>query len=67
MINKRGILVTLCGGKIELMLKRRSVQICLGKVNLEQVSNAQSRTEADHLIELSGGKGELELALKRRR
>jgi len=42
MIKKKdGMLVTLCGGKSELMAKRKSVHICLGKVEFEQVSSAQ--------------------------
>jgi len=66
MINKRGILVTLCSGKFELMSKRSSVRNCLGKVKLEQVSSTRSRTEDHHLIKLSRGKGELELSLNKR-
>ena len=63
--NKKGILFKLCGGKIELMSQRSSVQICSGKVT-EQVSSAQSRTGDEHLIKLSGEKCELELALHKK-
>jgi hypothetical protein len=65
---KDGMLVTLCGGKSELMAKRKSVHICLGKVEFEQVSSTQSRrrTEDGNLIKLSGGRDELELVINKR-
>jgi len=46
---KGGFSVTLCGGNIELMAKRKSVptSIYVGKVEFEQVSSAQSRRMKD--------------------
>ena len=41
MKEKDGISVTLCGGKVELMAKSRSVHICLVKEEYGQVSTAQ--------------------------
>ena len=55
---KHGMLVPFCGGKIELMSKRKSIQICLRRVRLERVSSTQSRkrTREGNLTKLRGGK-----------
>jgi hypothetical protein len=63
---KDGILVTLGGGKSELMSKRRSVHICLRKVRTEQVFGIRSRTEDKSVIKLKGGRDELELAIHKK-
>jgi len=51
--------------KTELNSQRNNVQICLGKMT-EQVSSAQSRTGDEHLIKLTGKKGELEQSVHER-
>jgi hypothetical protein len=68
MIKKKdGMLVTLCGGKDELIAKRKNVHFGLRKVKFEQVSSTQSRrTEDGNLIKLSGGEDELELVINKR-
>jgi hypothetical protein len=60
--NEDVILVRLCGGKIELMTKRRSVQICSGKKNSEQLTSIfERRNNNVKLIKLGEGKSEAEL------
>jgi hypothetical protein len=60
-------LVRLCGGKIELMAKRKSVQICLGKKNSEQLTSIfERRTNNVKLIKLGEGKAEAELWTNKR-
>jgi hypothetical protein len=46
-MKKGGFSVTLCDGNVELMAKRKSVHIYVGKVVFEQVSGAQSRSIKD--------------------
>jgi hypothetical protein len=64
---KDGKLVTLGGGKSELMSKRRIVHVCLRKVTIEHVFCLRSRKIEDRkVIKLEGEKDELELAIHKR-
>jgi hypothetical protein len=65
---KHGMLVPFCGGKVELISKRKSVHICLRSVHFERVSPTQSRkrTRDGNLTKLRGGKDDLEMNVNTR-